>query len=294
MIMDKWYRRDAAGVLNGCLHARATLVILSACALMLTACSVLEPSNVAVSQPPVRTTTSANLDPSRSSASPSNTKAPLAGFTVGVDAGHNGHNHLDPSYIDRLIWNGREQEACDTAGTETDAGYTEPRFTFRVATFLRTDLLRDGSQVVMTRTNNHGLGPCVNSRAEIINRGHANVAIDIHADGGPPSGRGFAILEPVPDGPNNKVIGASKRFGRDVRWAFLRYTAMPVSTYDGVNGIAYRNDLAGLNLTRVPKVLIECGNMRNAKDARMLVSGKFQRLLAYAMEAAIIRFLNQH
>jgi N-acetylmuramoyl-L-alanine amidase len=217
----------------------------------------------------------------------------LAGAVVGIDPGHNGLNGADPSYINRLIWNGREQETCDTTGTQTDGGYTEARFNFRVATFLRADLLHDGARVVMTRANNHGVGPCVTRRAQILNRGHANVAIDIHADGGPPSGRGFAVLEPVADGPNDKVIAASERFGSDVRWALLRYTQMPVSTYDGVNGISHRDDLAGLNLTRVPKVLIECGNMRNATDAAMLVSAAFQRRIARALKAAIIRYLGQ-
>ena len=45
---------------------------------------------------------------------------------------------------------------------------------------------------------------------------------------------------------------------------------MPDSTYDGVDGLESRNDLAGLNLTTVPKVLIECGNMRDATDAALL------------------------
>ena len=47
---------------------------------------------------------------------------------------------------------------------------------------------------------------------------------------------------------------------------------MPVSNYDGVDGLQPRNDLAGLNLTTVPKVLIECGNMQNATDAALLVT----------------------
>jgi N-acetylmuramoyl-L-alanine amidase len=147
--------------------------------------------------------------------------------------------------------------------------------------------------VVMTRTNNHGVGPCVNRRARIIDRAHANVAIDIHADGGPPGGRGFAVLEPVSDGPNDKVIGSSERFGRDVRRALLARTSMPESTYDGVHGIEPRDNLAGLNLTSVPEVLIECGNMRNATDARLLTSARFQRRIARALEAAIIRFLGK-
>ena len=231
-------------------------------------------------------------------ASANNTSAstparPLAGLTVGIDPGHNGGNFADPSYINRLIWNGREWEACNTTGTETDSGYTEARFNFNVATYLREDLQRDGARVVMTRTSNTGVGPCVNRRAQIIDRSHANVAIDIHADGGPASGRGFTVLEPVADGPNDKVIRSSERFGSDVRAAFLTTTTMPVSTYDGVDGITHRDDLAGLNLTTVPEVLIECGNMRNAVDAALLTSARFQKEIARALEAAIMRFLGK-
>lgn len=217
----------------------------------------------------------------------------LAGVSVGIDPGHNGANATHFSYINKLIWNGREKETCDTTGTQTAGGYTEAQFNFHVAKFLRADLLRDGARVTITRTNNQGFGPCVTRRAQLLNRSHVNVAIDIHADGGPPSGRGFAVLEPVPDGPNDKVIAASEAFGRDVRWAFLQYTKIPLSTYDGISGISRRNDLAGLNLTRVPKVLIECGNMRNATDAALLVSTAYQQRIARALEAAIIRFLGK-
>jgi N-acetylmuramoyl-L-alanine amidase len=231
-------------------------------------------------------------DPSPAPTSPSPVTAePLAGKIVGIDPGHNGGNFADPGAINMQVWNGREWESCDTTGTDTDGGYTEAQFNFNVARYLRTDLRRDGARVVMTRTTNHGVGPCVNRRAQIINQAGANVAIDIHADGGPPSGRGFTVLEPVADGPNDSVITPSQRFGSDVRQAFLAGTTMPVSTYEGVNGIMPRDDLAGLNLTRVPKVLIECGNMRNATDASQLTSARFQRLVASALTAAIIRFL---
>ena len=217
--------------------------------------------------------------------------SPLAGKIIGIDPGHNGGNFADPGAINKQVWNGREWESCDTTGTDTVGGYTEALFNFNVARYLRADLRRDGARVVMTRTTNNGVGPCVDRRAQIINQAGANVAIDIHADGGPPSGRGFTVLEPVADGPNDSVIASSQQFGRDVRQAFLAGTAMPVSTYEGVNGIMPRNDLAGLNLTRVPKVLIECGNMRNATDASLLISGRFQRQVAGVLTAAIIRFL---
>ena len=218
---------------------------------------------------------------------------PLVGTIIGIDPGHNGRNWTDPGYLNRKVWNGREWENCDTTGTQTASGYTEARFNFNVATYLRADLIRAGARVVMTRRNNHGVGPCVNKRARILDRAHANVSIDIHADGGPVSGRGFTILEPVADGPNNKVIKSSLRFARDVHAAMRRLTPMPVSNYYGHNGYIVRNDLAGLNLTTMPKVLIECGNMKNAADARLLTRPSLQRRIARALTAAIITFLTR-
>jgi N-acetylmuramoyl-L-alanine amidase len=229
--------------------------------------------------------------PGRGLYSPSAQAHLLAGQVVGIDPGHNGRNGTDPAYIDRMIWNGREQQACDTTGTETDSGYTEAQFNFNVAMYLRADLVQQGARVVLTRTSNDGVGPCVNRRAQMINDAHADVAIDIEADGGPAWGRGFSILEPVADGPNDQVITASDRFGRDVHAAVLAGTPMPVSDYYGRDGYEPRDDLAGLNLTTVPKILIECGNMQNPTDAQLLTSPPFQKQLAKALASAIARFL---
>jgi N-acetylmuramoyl-L-alanine amidase len=219
---------------------------------------------------------------------------PLAGKVVGIDPGHNGLSYTAPQIIDQPIWNGREDESCDTTGTATDSGYTEAQYNFNVATYLQADLEAEGAQVVMTRPNNAGIGPCVTTRAAIINNAHADVAVDIHADGGPAGGRGFAVLEPVADGPNNAVIASSDTFAAILRNTFLAETGMPVSSYDGVDGLEPRDDLAGLNLTTVPKVLIETGNMRNATDAALLVTPAFQQSAAAAMAQAITIYLTGH
>ena len=275
---------------------RAGLILAAATvALVVTGCAGAGSSGSAA--PSGSAASPASPSASHTSAAPSPTPTPtvsappLAGKIVGIDPGHNGGNFTDPDAIARQIWNGAEWEACDTTGTTTDGGYTEAQFNFNVAKYLRADLMRDGARVIMTRTSNTGVGPCVNRRAEIINAAHADVAVDIHADGAAASGRGFTILEPVAVGPNNAVIGASQRFGGDVRQAMLADTAMPQSNYEGVDGIMPRDDLAGLNLTTVPKVLIECGNMRNAVDASLLVTARFQRRVASALTAAIAAFL---
>lgn len=215
----------------------------------------------------------------------------LNGKVVAIDPGHNGGNFSDPSYINQLIWNGREQETCDTTGTETDGGYTEALFNWNVAQYLPADLRALGATVVLTRTSNTGVGPCVPERAAIGNQAKANAAVSIHADGGPPGGRGFAVLVPVADGPNDAIIAPSLTLGEDLRNEFLAVTGEPVSSYDGVDGIQPRDDLGGLNLSTVPKVLIECANMRNASDAALVTSPAWQARAAAGIAAGLEKFL---
>jgi N-acetylmuramoyl-L-alanine amidase len=206
---------------------------------------------------------------------------------------NNPPNFAAASVIGKLIWNGRETETCDTTGAQTDGGYTEAQFNWDVAVYLTADLRAEGATVALTRTSNTGVGPCVTERAAIGNQVHANAAVSIHADGGPPGGRGFAILEPVADGRNDAIIGPSVRLGADLRSAFASGTREPFSSYDGTDGIQPRDDLAGVNLSTVPKVFIECANMRNATDAALVTSLRWQASAARAIAAGLTAFLTR-
>jgi len=219
--------------------------------------------------------------------------AVLTGMVVGIDPGHNGDNWAHTTYINQSVWNGREEETCDTTGTQEANGYTEAQFAFNVSGYLAATLRALGATVVLTRTTNSGFGPCITERASMVNHAGAHVAISIHADGGPVDGRGFSILEPVASGVNDGVITASQVLGEHVRSAFLTETPMPVSNYYGINGIVPRDDLGGLNLTTVPKVMVECGNMPNPADAALLVDPGFQQQAATALAKAITTFLTQ-
>lgn len=224
---------------------------------------------------------------------PATASGVLDGKVVLVDPGHNGGNFAAAPVINRLIWNGRESETCDTTGAETDSGYTEAQFNWNVARYLTADLRAAGATVVLTRTSNTGVGPCVTQRAALGNKAHASAAVSIHADGGPPGGRGFAILEPVPDGINDAIVGPSARLGTDLRTTFAAGTGEPVSSYDGVDGIQPRDDLGGINLSTVPKVFIECANMRDAADAALVTSPAWQARAARAIAAGLTRFLTR-
>jgi N-acetylmuramoyl-L-alanine amidase len=238
-------------------------------------------------------TTGASEGAAARSASSTVPREVLAGKVVGIDPGHNGDNWDHTGYINQIVWNGREEETCDTTGTQEANGYTEAQFAFNVAQNLATILRSQGATVVLTRTTNSGFGPCITERASIVNDAGAHVAVSIHADGGPVTGRGFSILEPVASGVNDAVIGASQVLGEYVRSAFLSETPMPVSDYYGVDGVVPRDDLGGLNLTTVPKVMVECGNMPNPTDAALLVDPGFQQQAAVAFAKAITTFLTE-
>ena len=217
---------------------------------------------------------------------------PLAGRTITVDPGHNGGNFTHPQAIARLVPDGNGEKECDTTGTAAPDGYREADFTWSVALRLRALLQAAGARVVMTRSSNTGVGPCVNERAAIGNRAHSDAAISIHGDGGPPNGSGFAILlpAPIPSRADQGIVGPSRRLGVDLRAALLT-SGLHTSNYDGRDGLAPRTDLGGLNLSKVPKVFVEVANMQNRADEAPMERAAFRARVAAALLAGLERFL---
>ena len=242
--------------------------------------------------PPDTTTAPAPPAPVASAAPAAPPTGGLAGKTVLVDPGHNGQNWAHTDEINRPIDIGTQTRACDTTGTATDAGYPESEYTLDVALRLRSLLQAAGANVVMTRTDNGGWGPCIDERAAIGNNAGATVAISIHADGGPAEGRGFHVIQPasVP-GLTDGIAGESGRLALAVRDAYAAGTGMPYADYLGSAGLSVRSDLGGLNLSTVPKVFIETGNMRNGTDASLLTDAGFRQQAAESLLAGLRAYM---
>ena len=216
----------------------------------------------------------------------------VSGKTIAVDPGHNGGNAAHPEIINKQVPMGTGTKECDTTGTETNAGYAEAAFTFDVATRLAALLKAAGATVVLTRTNNTGVGLCVDERAAIGNNAHANVAISIHGDGAPAGGHGFHVMEPMKVGaPSDAIIAPSHQLALKVRDNYRARTGIPTSTYIGTNGINPRADMGGLNLSTVPKVLVECGNMRNAGDAAFMTNAADRQKIAEGLAAGLAAYV---
>jgi N-acetylmuramoyl-L-alanine amidase len=221
--------------------------------------------------------------------------SPVAGKTVVVDPGHNGGNGAHPERINRLVpIGGGQTKACDTTGTATASGYSEAAYNLAVAREVARILRAEGATVILTRRGNGGVGPCINRRARIGNRAGADAAVSIHADGGPPGGRGFHVIRPTRiAGLTDDIYGPSRRLGRALRRAYAERTGLPPATYLGGAGLVARSDLGGLRLSDVPKVFIETGNMRNAADAALFESRRGRLRIARGIADGLREFLEE-
>ncbi|HWS93491.1 MAG TPA: Rv3717 family N-acetylmuramoyl-L-alanine amidase [Mycobacterium sp.] len=216
-------------------------------------------------------------------ATPSN----IAGMVVFIDPGHNGSNDAS---ISRQVPTGRGgTKDCQTTGTSTNTGYMEHTFTWDTALRVRAELNALGVRTAMSRNNDTGLGPCVDERANMANSLRPNAVLSIHADGGPPSGRGFHVNYSAP--PLNQVqTGPSVQYARIMRDQ-LQASGIPPSNYIGQDGLYGRSDLTGLNLAQYPSILVECGNMKNPVDSALMESPDGRQKYADALVRGIAGFL---
>jgi N-acetylmuramoyl-L-alanine amidase len=237
-------------------------------------------------------------DPTPSSSAPAGTGS-LKGKVVVIDPGHNPGNFRHTDEINRQVDVGNGHKECDTTGTSTNDGYTEAEFTLDVAHRLRTLLEAQGATVKLTHDKDSPpWGPCVDERARIGNTARADAAISIHADGAAEGDRGFHVILPgsvhAGAADTRPILDSSSNLGERVAGSFLRETGEPPSNYIGKGtGLVTRTDLGGLNLSTVPKVFIECGNMRDSKDSARLTTGAWRQKAAQGISEGIVSFLRE-
>jgi N-acetylmuramoyl-L-alanine amidase len=220
---------------------------------------------------------------------------PLAGRLVVIDPGHQLGNHNFPRRINRSVPAGGFEKPCNTTGTATDGGYPEASFAWRVSLLLEQRLRRAGATVRLTRTSNRQdrWGPCVDARGRAGNRAGADLKVSVHADGSTARGaRGFHVIAPTDRRPwTHDIYRPSLRAAVATR-AALRHHGLRVANYvAGGDGLDLRSDLGTLNLSDVPTVMVELGNMRSPADARRMTRPRGRHVYARALAAGVRRFL---
>ena len=281
---------------------RRAAVVLTASVLLLAGCGGTDPAaapatttaRTTSAAPPSTTAPTTTPAPTTTEALPTTSSPPTAPATpapvVVLDPGHNGGNAANPGPINAPVPDGTGgTKPCNTTGTATDAGYAEHAFTWDTALRVRDLLTAAGVQVVLTRQDDTGVGPCVDVRGELGAQVGAAVFVGIHGDGAAPGGRGFHVITSSLDPGGPAVGAATQQLAVDLRDALT--AVEPVSDYLGSDGLDARGDLAGLNLNTVPAVYVECGNMRNAADAALMTAESGRQALAAQLAAGILAYL---
>ena len=210
---------------------------------------------------------------------------PLAGRHVVVDPGHQLGNARFPAETARLVEAGGFRKACNTSGTATAAGYPEATFTWEVSRRLAERLRRAGATVTLTRDGDSAdrWGPCVDERGTAGNAEGADLKVSVHGDGSYAAGaHGFHVIA---------GDEASLRVAEVVRGALQDAGFAPATYVAGGDGLDLRTDLATLNLSAMPAVLVELGNMRDAGDAAVMTSPAGQERFASALASGVRRWL---
>lgn len=235
--------------------------------------------------------------PPPASTSPAGTPAlSLKGKVVVIDPGHNTNNVDHTAEINRLVDIGTTRKECDTTGTSTNGGYSEASFTLDVSRRVRALLAERGAKVRLTQDGDRSFGPCIDERARIGNEAHADAAVSIHGDGSAAGNRGFHVITPVAVhagiADTRSIVAPSGLLGLALKSHFATETGAAPANYiaDGT-GLMARDDLGGLNLSTVPKVFIECGNMRDARDAAQFTDPTWRQRAAEGIADGITAFL---
>ena len=220
---------------------------------------------------------------------------PLAGRTIVIDPGHQLGNHNFPKKINQLVPAGGFKKPCNTTGTATNGGFPEATMVWKVSRILKRRLVDLGAKVVMTRDSNRQdeWGPCVDERGRRGNKIEADLKVSIHGDGSTTQGaHGFHVIAPTDRKPwTHDIYKTSKRLARADR-AALKAAGLPYANYiAGGDGLDFRSDLGTLNLSDIPTVMVELGNMRSPRDARRMTSDKGRHTYARALLAGVRQFL---
>lgn len=215
---------------------------------------------------------------------------PLAGVKILLDPGHNGAAN-QYEFNSRQVPDGRGgYKNCQTTGTATANGFPEHTFNWKVANFLKQKLEANGAIVKLTRDSDDGLGPCVDERGA-MSKG-MDLVVSIHADGSQDTSfQGYFAITSSP--PLNAAQGQpSVDLALDINKALGAAGFAPSNT-DG-DQLSQRPDLAGLNFSQAPMVMMELGQMKNPEEAAVMESEAGQQRYAQALFEGIKAWCESH
>lgn len=245
-----------------------------------------EPGPTAGQEPTETATTVVEPPPVLTPEPPTADPRPLDGLHLVLDPGHNGGNAAAPAEVNRQVGDGRGgTKACNTVGTSTPGGYPEHAFAWDVAVRARELLEAQGAGVTLTREDDDGVGPCVDERGRSAQEAGADLLVSLHANGSENAEvQGYFAIVSSP--PAHEAQGEPSRELAGHLLDALGEAGFTPSTALA-DPITPRADIATLNWSERPAVLLELAEMRNPEEAALAESEEGRLRYAEAIAAGI-------
>ncbi|HEY9312031.1 N-acetylmuramoyl-L-alanine amidase [Williamsia sp.] len=222
----------------------------------------------------------------------------LTGKTIFLDPGHQGSSAGQD--LNKPVPDGRGgTKACQTTGATSPGGVAEHKVNWDITQLVKAGLESQGAKVVLSRQDDTGWGGCIDERINAANASNADIAVNVHADstsvGTDETKSGFHIIVPqlpVPDATVQQVqSGPGRNAAGLMRDAFKDAGLVPANYAGAQDGVQARSDVAAANLTKVPNVFVELGNLSNTADAAALTGPDGQLKYAVGLIDGMLRFL---
>lgn len=176
-------------------------------------------------------------------------------------------------------------------GAVSKSGIKEKDVNLKIALYLREYLEQSGSIVILTRDKDIALyqGNVRNKKREdlknrknIVRQSNGDLFISIHLNSFPQAQYYGAQTFFSKDNPHGKI--AAQLIQEELR-----------NTLDSGNQRTSlpKDDVYIINDLPIPAVLVECGFLSNAEEAKLLNESKYQRRLAWAIYTGIQRFFSR-
>ncbi len=191
---------------------------------------------------------------------------------VAIDAGHQSKGNYDTEPIGPGAKIKKAKVSSGTQGSYTKV--PEYKLTLVIAKKVKKELLKRGYEVYMIRDKDK-VNLSNKERAELANKSGADIFIRIHADGSTdPDVHGTSTLYPSKDNP---YVSELSKDSQSLAEAVVN--AMCHSTGAKNRGAIARDDMSGINWSKLPVTIIEMGYMTNKTEDKLMQTKKYQNKL---------------
>ncbi len=215
---------------------------------------------------------------SSNSSGTSNKDSKAKGKIIGINPGHPGMSGTEAS---SPVASAAVQKQKCTSGFEGEA-----KLNLAISKQVKKALEEKGYTVVMTRTTNQ-CSLSNKERAQYMNNKNCEVAVSIHCDDSVGGGKGAYIMAPTKSNPalSDSLVTKCRKLGDCIIDGVKKAGCDTKQSMD-------RNDLTGINWTKIPAIYIECGNNQVPSDAANIRKEAYQAKLGKGIANGIHNYIN--